>query len=177
MKLRSTFQFLAVLVVLIVVNAQVTEDTTTTSPRCPCPFDYQKKDPLCCNLPSGDTVVTDKTLLCPACVGVNSREECLASPLEMCTDSTESYCATTTTKVPDLPEQWSNRCESKEACEKNKENNDNLCNLHSDAYTCVSCCDDNGCVGGGGGATTIRVSLVTLATVTFFTTMKNVFEL
>ncbi|XP_019632764.1 PREDICTED: uncharacterized protein LOC109476293 isoform X2 [Branchiostoma belcheri] len=177
MKLQSFLPILAVLVALAIVNnAQVTENTTAPL-GCPCYFNTSRWDPACCNVPAAGSEVTDQTLFCPACVSVNTREECLQAPLQLCANLTESYCVTTVLKLADLDEAWTNRCESKETCLQEKEDNDRLCNLGSKTYTCVSCCNANGCVGGGGGATTLRVSLVAMATVTFLTTMKNALDL
>ncbi|XP_078686862.1 uncharacterized protein LOC144919333 [Branchiostoma floridae x Branchiostoma belcheri] len=91
-------------------------------------------------IPAGNAVK------CPWCGYERTRAQCLEQPWVTC--SVNQLCVTTHSKFKDRGEGWKNVCDTREACDAGKKANPAACKLEDSVFSCVSCCDKDGCVGG-----------------------------
>ncbi|XP_078604066.1 uncharacterized protein LOC144877882 [Branchiostoma floridae x Branchiostoma japonicum] len=97
-------------------------------------------------------------LKCPWCRYEPTRADCLLGTWVTC--SVNQVCVTTHSQFRDKGEGWKNMCDSQEACEAGKAANPAACKLEDSVFSCVSCCDEDGCVG---GADETKISLPAMA--------------
>eukprot|EP00058_Branchiostoma_floridae_P014721 XP_002600209.1 hypothetical protein BRAFLDRAFT_66714 [Branchiostoma floridae] len=108
-------------------------------------------------------------LKCRSCTLVDTRAKCLEKSLTTCSSS-QDVCLTTYAKVPFVGKKWSNICARKSTCDAAKAGNPKTCKTSADTFSCVYCCNTDGCVGAASAA---RVSIVTMATAALAVLLKN----
>ncbi|CAH1271830.1 Hypp4718 [Branchiostoma lanceolatum] len=96
---------------------------------------------------------TGCALKCPWCTYERTRADCLEQ-----------------TQFRDKGEGWKNRCDTKAACDAGKAANPAACKLEDSVFSCVSCCDEDGCVG---GAAETKISLPAMAAAAFLVIAKT----